>query len=192
MADFDKAFRGAIAPAAFQSGNGGYSTRVQADVEDATAAYFAAWARHNGVDVSDFSSRDVQAGLKQAVNAVTGGVWSGAPNHGVLFAPWGTPLPQFQDQWDGRAQQAFKAAGYDDQQTTQWLKNATPVNVGDGHYQFMYRGVTVNQPGSNKPVTVSYGDALPQVPQVAQTASAAAPQGGGMTAAIQQAMAGGR
>lgn len=185
MADFDKAFRTAVSPAAFQSGNAGLSSRVQADVEDATAAYFAAWARHNGVDVSDFSSRDVQAGVKQAVAAVTGGVWNAAPNHGVLFAPWGMPIQQFQDEWGGRAQQAFKSAGYDDQQTEQWLRNATPVNVGDGRYQFMYRGVTVNAPGTQSPVTVSYGDPLPQVPPAAPAGQAPAD---GATQGLQQVL----
>lgn len=170
MTDFSKAFNAAVAPAAFQSGGAGYSQRVYSDTMNATAAYFAAWARHNGVDVSDFTRSDVQAGVKQAVSAVTGGVWNAAPNHGVLFAPWGTPMQQFQDQWDGRAQAAFKGAGYDDQQTKQWIGNATPVNVGDGRYQFMYRGVTVNRPGTQVPVTVNYGDPLPQVQQPAPPA----------------------
>lgn len=149
--------------AAFQGANAGYSQRMHADTLGATEAYFAAWARHNGVDTSNLDSRDAQAGIQQAINAVTGGVWKGAPNKGVLFAPWGMPMAQFQNEWNVRATRAFSSAGYADKDVQQWLSNATPVNVGDGRYQFTYRGVTINRPGTRKPVEVNYGDSLPQV-----------------------------
>lgn len=169
MSEFQKQFETEVGPAAFQNANAVYGNRVSNDMMTQAADVFAAWARNNGVDTSDPTSKEYQKGVKFAVDAVTGGVWKGAPNGGALFPPWGMPLPQFQNQWNARAEQAFRNAGYDAQETQQILDSVTPVNAGNGRYQFMFKGAVKNAKGTTSPVTVDFSSPYVGAPPVPQT-----------------------
>lgn len=179
MTQFAKAFDSALGANAFQFGNAAVAAQARAVSMQAAAAYFAADAKHTGLDTSDLSTAAAKATIAKAATAVLGEQWKGAPNGGSLFAPWGMSMQQFQDQWATRAKAAFATSGFAPSQQAAFMKQATPVNAGDGRYQFMWKGQTVNMPGTNRPVTVRYSDPLPQLqPQDEQTGPFGLPVGG--------------
>lgn len=157
MDAFSKAFDAALGANAFQFGNAARASQTRNEAMQAAAAYFAAYAKHTGLDTSDLTTAQATKAITDAATAVLGEQWKGAPNGGNLFAPWGMSAQDFQDQWDAHAKAAFAATGYAPEQQQAFIENATPVNAADGRYQFMYRGATVLDPRTRQPVTVSFG-----------------------------------
>jgi hypothetical protein len=127
---FRAAFDRALPPAAFQSPDAARSAGMQKDIYNAVKAYFVADAMQSGKPITQIN--DVNA----AVQAVTGGT---APmgNGGVLMAPFGTPVEQFQAQWPGRMKQALAAAGHADDDIARNGDKLRPINLGDGRYGFL-------------------------------------------------------
>jgi hypothetical protein len=156
---FQAAFAKALPDAAFQSPNATQAAGAQKDIFNAVKDYYAADAYAQGKPMDQIDPKAVQT----AVDAVTGGVWKGAGNGGVLMAPYGTKMADFQAQWPGRMQRALLAAGHTQDDIDRNGGKLKPINVGDGKYRFMSGTQLLVDPKTGQPVTVDYSQPAPPV-----------------------------
>lgn len=152
---FDEAYNRLVPPQAFAGGDAVYQSRVAGDFRRMALDYYVADARHRGLDVSQPTDADIQ----RAVNAVTGGVTR--MNRGVLFAPRGMDPYTFADQFETRAKQALKSAGYDEKYVDANWSGLIPTNLRDGMYGFLNGGQVLRNKAGTADVIVNYADALP-------------------------------
>lgn len=129
---FKDMFGAALGPAAFQSPDAQRSAATQTEVFNAVKAYYVADQYKSGQPLNIID----QNGFKKAVEAVTGGTWH-TGSGGVLMAPFGKPMPEFQNEWAPRASQALAKAGYSPDEIDNTLSRGRPYNLADGQYGFL-------------------------------------------------------
>lgn len=149
---FQLAFSGVLPPTAFQSPDAQQSAATEREIYNAVKAYYVADSYAQGKPLSAIDAK----GVKTAIQAVTGGVWKGVGDGGVLMAPFGTDMTTFQQQWEPRATQAITAAGFSADDAARTLDQARPVNLGDGKYGFMVGTRLLQNPNTGDKVVVDY------------------------------------
>lgn len=150
--DFRRSFA-TMTDGAFQSPDAQRSAGIQGEVYDAVKSYYVAEAYQQGkpLDVID------EKGVKRAVDAVTGGVWDRGSGGGKVFAPFGTPMSDFQNQWPQRVEQTLKQNGFSDQAIKVGGDRLKAVNLTDGKYGFLNGdGRMLVNPNTGTTVVVDY------------------------------------
>lgn len=156
---FRLAFNAALPPTAFQSPDPQRSAATQDEVYNASKAYWVAGQYKQGLPLNNVDSNSV----KKAVNTVTGGVWQ-TGSGGNIMPPFGTPMPQFQNEWAPRATQALIQAGYSQKEAEQTLTRARPYNLADGQYGFLNGTRPMTNRNTGQLVRVNFSDNYTPVP----------------------------
>lgn len=149
--DFRRQFA-AMTDGAFQSPDAQRSAGIQTEVYNAVKAYYVAESYQQGKPLD----RIDDAGMKRAVDAVTGGVWDRGSG-GKIFAPFGTAMSDFQNQWPQRVEQTLKENGFSDQAIKVGADQLKAVNLTDGKYGFLVGdGRMLVNPTTGRTVIVDY------------------------------------
>lgn len=145
---FQSEFQRSLA-GAFTSPDAQRTAATQTDVYNAVKAYYVAQAYKQGKPLNVVDPK----GVANAIQAVVGAPW--AHKDGVLLAPHGMPIEQFQSQWNGRANAALTAAGYSADDASRILSQTRPINLADGRYGFQ-NGTKLQTDARGRPIVVDY------------------------------------
>lgn len=151
--DFQSAFNTQLA-GVFQSPDAQRSAAIETDSYNAVKAYYVAESYQKGRSLDSIDPNDV----KSAIEAVIGTPVS--IGSGMLLAPHGMPVEQFQNQWGARAKTAMVSAGYDSDTAQRVIDRTVPVNLADGKYGFQ-NGTRLQTDASGRPIIVDYSHPLP-------------------------------
>lgn len=150
--DFRRQFA-TMTDGAFQSPDAQRSAGIQTEVYNAVKAYYVAEAYQQGKPLDQIDD----TGMKRAVDAVTGGVWDRGSGGGKVFAPFGTAMSDFQNQWPQRVEQTLKENGFSDQAIKVGADQLKAVNLTDGKYGFLVGdGRMLVNPRTNQTIVVDY------------------------------------
>lgn len=150
--DFRRTFA-TMTDGAFQSPDAQRSAGIQTEVYNAVKSYYVAEAYQQGKPLDKIDD----SGVKRAVDAVTGGVWDRGSGGGKVFAPFGTPMSDFQNQWPQRVEQTLKENGFSDQAIKVGGDRLKAVNLTDGKYGFLNGdGRMLVNPNTGGTVIVDY------------------------------------